>query len=139
MAKHKTIFILALVVSNLAVLSRTEAQKTEKVRRIGLLFPGSLSYGVPNIEAFRHGLRQLGYIEGKNILVDYRVGDGKLDQYPRLAAELVSLNVEVIVTASAPAVQAVRNATSTIPIVIAAAANPDGAGLITSLSRPGGT
>ena len=116
----------------------TQAQPAPKVPRIGLLFPGSLSYGAPNVEAFRQGLLELGYVEGKNIVIEYRIGDGKLDLYPRLATELVKLKVEVIVTASAPAVQAVRNATSTIPIVIAAAANPIGAGLISSLPRPGG-
>ena len=131
MSALTTLISLMLVSAQL-----TQAQPAPKVPRIGLLFPGSLSYGAPNVEAFRQGLLELGYVEGKNIVIEYRIGEGKLDLYPRLATELVQLNVEVIVTASAPAVQAVRSATSTIPIVIAAAANPVGAGLISSLPRP---
>jgi ABC-type uncharacterized transport system substrate-binding protein len=90
------------------------------------------------MEAFLEGLREVGYVEGKNIVVEIRYAAGRLDRYPELAAELVNLKVDVIVTASAPAVQAVRSATRTIPIVMAAAADPVGAGLVASLARPGG-
>ena len=138
MGKRKKVFIFVLVIATLACIHLTQAQETQKVRRIGVLFPGSLSYGAPNVEAFRRGLRELGYVEDKNIVIYYRIAEGKLDRYPILATELVNLKVDVIVTASAPVVQAVKKATKTIPIVIAAAADPIGAGLIDSLARPGG-
>jgi putative ABC transport system substrate-binding protein len=125
-----------LVISALILVHLTDAQ-AQKVPRIGLLFPGSLSYGTPNIEAFRQGLRELGYVEGKNIMVEYRVAAGKLDRYSQLAAELVNLKLDVIVTASTPAIKALQNATSTIPIVMAAAADPVRTGLIASLANPG--
>jgi putative ABC transport system substrate-binding protein len=109
-----------------------------KVPTVGLLLPGSLSYGEPIVEAFRQGLRDLGYTEGKNIVIEYRTGEGKLDRYSQLATELVNLRVDVIVTSSTPAIQAAKNATKTIPIVMAAAADPVGTGLVASLAHPGG-
>ena len=90
------------------------------------------------LKAFQQGLRELGYVEGQNIVIEYRFGEGKSDRYPDLAAELVQLKVDVIVTSSTPAIESVKNATSTIPIVMAASADPVGSGLIASLDRPGG-
>ena len=90
------------------------------------------------LKAFQQGLRELGYVEGQNIVIEYRFGEGKSDRYDYLAAELVQLKVDVIVTSSTPAIESVKNATSTIPIVMAASADPVGSGLIASLDRPGG-
>jgi putative tryptophan/tyrosine transport system substrate-binding protein len=113
------------------------AQQASKVPRVGFLF-----YGAPElaleIEAFRKGLRELGYSEGQNIIVEYRFARGQVGKLPELAAELVRLNVEVIVTPTTPASMAAKQATSTIPIVIAGVADPVGAGLITNFRRPGG-
>jgi putative tryptophan/tyrosine transport system substrate-binding protein len=113
------------------------AQQPARVPRIGFLF-----YGAPElsleIDAFRQGLRELGYIEGQNIFVEYRFAGGQVGKLPELAAELVRLKVEVIVTPTMPASMAAKQATSTIPIVIAAVADAVGAGLVTNFSRPGG-
>jgi putative ABC transport system substrate-binding protein len=113
------------------------AQQASKMPRVGFLF-----YGAPElaleIDAFRKGLRELGYSEGQNIIVEYRFARGQVGKLPELAAELVGLNVEVIVTPTTPASMAAKQATSTIPIVIAGVADPVGAGLITNFRRPGG-
>jgi ABC-type uncharacterized transport system substrate-binding protein len=113
------------------------AQQPARVPQIGFLF-----YGAPElsleIDAFRQGLRELGYIEGQNIFVEYRFAGGQVGKLPELAAELVRLKVEVIVTPSTPASMAAKQATSTIPIVIAAVADAVGAGLVTNFARPGG-
>jgi putative tryptophan/tyrosine transport system substrate-binding protein len=90
------------------------------------------------LEAFSQSLRESGYVEGQNIDIEYRFGDGKSDRYPDLAAELVQRKVDVIVTSSTRAIKAVKNATTTIPIVMVAAADPVGTGLIASLAHPGG-
>jgi len=114
-----------------------EAQQTGKIRRIGVLYPGS-SGPSPQLDGFRHGLRELGYAEGKNIAIDYRFAEGKLDRLPDLAAELVRLKVDVIVAAGGtPAILAAKNATSTIPIVFPAVGDPVALGIV-SLARPGG-
>ena len=89
-------------------------------------------------EVFRQGLRDLGYVEGKNILIEYRFADGKVDRLPRLTAELVDLKVNVIVTAGPSVTGPVKQATSTIPIVMAQDTDPVGNGFVTSLARPGG-
>ncbi|HET8670242.1 MAG TPA: ABC transporter substrate binding protein, partial [Candidatus Saccharimonadales bacterium] len=113
------------------------AQHTEKVFRVGLLIAPSGSYISDRINAFRQRLRELGYIEGKNILFEYRYAEGRLDRLPQLAAELVSLKVDVIFTAG-PANRAAMKASSTIPIVTAGSSDPVRDGLATSLARPGG-
>ena len=100
--------------------------------------PVSSTVAAPNIEAFRQGLRERRYVEGQNIAIESRFADGKVEPLPTLAAELVRLNVDVIVTWGTPAVQAAKKATSTIPIVMAAATDPVETGLIASLARPGG-
>ncbi len=112
-----------------------DAQPAGKVWRIGILgnTPASTAW-----EAFRQSLRQHGYVEGQNIVVEARWSEGRIERFPGLAAELVRLKVDVIVAASTPGVQAAKQATSTIPIVIAAAADPVGMGLVASLARPGG-
>jgi len=115
-----------------------EAQPPGKIPRIGVLVVPTRSFFSTRIEAFRQGLREFGYVEGKNVLFDYRYAEGKLDLLPALASELVQLKVDVIVTASPAGVQAAKNATSTIPIVFAAIGDPVGGGFVASLARPGG-
>jgi putative ABC transport system substrate-binding protein len=113
-----------------------EAQQPGDVRRIGFLSQAPPTE--PQIEAFRQGLRDLGYIEGKNILIEYRHTEGKPDRLPGLAAELVRLKVDIIVVAGALATSAAKNATREIPIVMAIAGDPVGSGHVASLGRPGG-
>ena len=111
----------------------TVAQQKGKVPRIGYLAPRS---AVP--KEFKQGLRELGYIEGKNIIFEPRFAEGKFDRFPRFAAELVRLKVDVIVTWSSPAARAAKKATTTIPIVMLARGDPVRRGLVASLARPGG-
>jgi putative tryptophan/tyrosine transport system substrate-binding protein len=112
-------------------------QQAAKVPRIGFLFYGSPG-PAPEIDAFRQGLHEHGYIEGQNIAVEYRYAGVQLEQLPELAAELVRRKPDVIVTPTTPASVAAKQATSTIPIVIAGVADAVGAGLINNLARPGG-
>jgi len=114
------------------------AQQPAKVPRIGYLSPLSPPADSIRIEAFRQGLRDLGYVEGQNIAIEYRYAEGRFDRLPDLAAELVRLKVEVIVAASTPGILAAKNATSTIPIVMTLSADPVPTGLVSSLARPGG-
>jgi putative ABC transport system substrate-binding protein len=108
-----------------------------KIPRVGVLFGGA-SGPSPDLDAFRRGLRERGYIEGQNIAIEYRFASGQVGKLPELAAELVRLNVDVIVAPSTPTALAAKGATSTIPIVFAVVADPRGAGLIDKLARPGG-
>jgi putative ABC transport system substrate-binding protein len=112
------------------------AQQPEKLPRIGLLRPGSPPD--PYVDAFRQGLRDLGYVEQQTITIAYRWAEGKSARLPLLAAELVYLKVDIIVTQGEVATRAVKEATSTIPIVMATSGDPVGAGLVASLARPGG-
>ncbi len=114
------------------------AQQPKKVSRIGYLSSDSPSTIAERIEAFRQGLRELGYVEGKNIVIEWRFAEGKADRLPGLAAELVSLKVDVIVTSGPAATRAAKQATVTIPIVTAQDSDPVGNGLVASLARPGG-
>ena len=127
-----TILGLALHTGSLAA----EAQQPRKVPRIGLLAQAPPTS--PPVEAFRQGLRDLGYVEGKNVLIEYRHTEGKPDRLPGLAAELVRLKVDVIVVSGALATSAAKNATREIPIVMAVAGDPVGSGHVASLGRPGG-
>jgi putative ABC transport system substrate-binding protein len=113
------------------------AQQTAKIPRIGFLISGlAVNRHLP--EAFRRGLRDLGYVEGRNDVIEYRDPEGKLERFPALAAELVALKVDVIVAGNVPQAMAAMQATRTLPIVFAAAADPVASGLVTSLARPGG-
>src|SRR5262247_3791863 len=114
------------------------AQQQRKIPRIGILLPNPPTVSPQLLKTFQQSLRELGYVEGQNIVIEYRFGEGKSERYAYLAAELVQLKVDVIVTSSTPAIESVKNATSTIPIVMAASADPVGSGLIASLDRPGG-
>jgi putative ABC transport system substrate-binding protein len=109
-----------------------------KVPRIGYLSPGSASPGpLAYHDEFQRALGELGYVEGRNIVIEYRFAEGKFDRLDQLAAELVRLNVDIIVSVVTQASVAAKNATSTIPIVIVSVADPVGAGLVASLARPG--
>jgi len=114
-----------------------EAQQAAKIPRIGYL-TGSLAASPHLPEAFRQGLRDLGYVESRNVVIEYRDAEGKLERLPALAAELVALKVDVIVAGGTPVALAAKQATRTLPIVFAAAADPVTDGLVTSLARPGG-
>jgi putative tryptophan/tyrosine transport system substrate-binding protein len=133
-------FALGLVSALLlALCSSTEAQQPGKISRIGFL-PSSGNANDPGIEvrAFQQRLRDLGYIEGKNILIEYRYAEGKADRVPSLVAELVQLKVDVLVVGSPGAVQEAKRATKTIPIVMVITQDPVAAGYVDSLARPGG-
>ncbi|HET7297226.1 MAG TPA: ABC transporter substrate binding protein, partial [Burkholderiales bacterium] len=130
----------AIVVSLLLLtaLPQAGAQPTAKLWRIGYLDQGSAVGNKLYLEAFRQGLRNLGWIEGETIAVESRFADGKTDQLPSLAAELVRLKVDVIATWTTPAALAAKRATTSIPIVIRFAADPVGTGIVANLARPGG-
>jgi len=137
MKKAKTRSILVAVLL-LIVAVKAEAQQAKKIPRIGYLAIASLSAATERIEAFRQGLRELGYVEGKNILVEWRSPEGKLDRLSALAAELVRLKVDVIVTGGPAPTRPAKEATSTIPIVMAWDNDPVGNGFVASLAHPGG-
>ena len=120
----------------LFMLSRSDAQQPAKIPPVGLLRPGAPPD--PYVEAFRQGLRDLGYVEGQTIAIEYRWAEGSPTPLPLLAAELVQLKVDVIVTQGEVATRTVKEATSTIPVVMATSGDPVGAGLVASLARPGG-
>ena len=129
----KKLFCFALCAMLFALCFPAEAQQKGKVPRVGYLAPRS---AVP--KEFRQRLRELGYVEGKNIIIEPRFAEGKFDRFPRFAAELVRLRVDVIATLSTPAAMAAKKATTTIPIVMQAAGDPVRRGLVASLARPGG-
>jgi putative ABC transport system substrate-binding protein len=130
--------IVTLTLSILATPLTADAQPAEKVHRIGRLSPG-LPETNPGLEAFRQGLRELGYVEGQNLVIEYRYAEGRDDRLADLAAELVRLKMEVIVAiGGTTATRAVQHATRTIPIVMAGGSDPVGEGLVASLARPGG-
>jgi putative tryptophan/tyrosine transport system substrate-binding protein len=131
------ILVYALPALILATIHLAEAQQPKKVPRIGFLLATSPGPD-PRIEGFRQGLRELAYVEGKNIAIEWRYAEGKEDLVPTLAAELVQLNVEIIVTDGTNVTRAAKNATKTIPIVMASDADPVGNGFVASLARPGG-
>jgi putative tryptophan/tyrosine transport system substrate-binding protein len=125
---------LGLLVAPLAV----EAQPAGKVYRIGVLERTSMVVNAANLEAFRHGLRELGYIEGQNLVLEYRSADGRDERFPALATELIRLQVDLILTRGTPAALAAKQATGTIPVVMTGTGDPVGSGLVASLARPGG-
>ena len=135
----KKILLSAVATFILASFHLAQAQQAKKIPRIGYLSGrGDPSTPDPLVEAFRQGLRDLGYIEGKNILVEYRYAEGKLDRIPSLVAELVQLKVDVLVSATPGAIRAAKQATKTIPIVMLTNVDPVATGIVVSLARPGG-
>jgi putative ABC transport system substrate-binding protein len=129
--------LIAFGAGVLAAPIATLAQQ-RKVWRIGMLETISPALNSANLDALRRGLGELGYVEGQNIVIEYRSADGQQERFPELASELVRLKVDLIVTRGTPAALAAKNATSTIPIIIIAAADPVASGVVASLARPGG-
>jgi putative tryptophan/tyrosine transport system substrate-binding protein len=121
-----------------ALCATAEAKQPANVTRIGYLGGVSLSANTARHEAFRQGLRELSYVEGKNIVIEWRSADGKRDRLPALAAELVRLKVDVIVTGGPISTRRAKEATVSIPIVMAQDTDPVGSGFVASLARPGG-
>jgi putative ABC transport system substrate-binding protein len=131
-------FIGSLCLGVFAAPLVAQAQPAGKVYRIGFLGNASASSQVNRVDALRAGLRELGYVEGNNIVIEYRWAEGKYDRLPDLAAELVRLKVDVLVTSGTPGTLAAKQATTTIPIVMAGSGDAVAAGLVASLARPGG-
>jgi putative ABC transport system substrate-binding protein len=134
----RRIFAMALCTVLFALCVSTHAQQPTKIPRIGLLFTATPSAAAARIEAFRQGLRELGYVEGKNILIEQRYAEGQLNHMNELAAELVRLKVDVIVTIGPAATRPAKEATHAIPIVMGVDDDPVGNGFVASLARPGG-
>ena len=116
----------------------TETQQAGKVYRIGLILTSTPNETGHLIKAMNEGLRELGYVEGRNVVFERRFAEGMQERLPALAAELVQLKVDVLVTGSNPVVAAVKQVTATIPVIMAVSRDPVGAGFIASLARPGG-
>jgi putative tryptophan/tyrosine transport system substrate-binding protein len=136
---RKTVFGFALGAVLFALYVFAEAQQSLKIPRIGYVSgTGNPSNPGPYVEALRQGLRDLGYVEGKNIAIEYRGAEGKLDLIPSLVKELVQLKVDVLIVATLPAILAARQATKTIPIVMVTSTDPIASKLVDSLARPGG-
>ena len=133
-ARLSTVVALLLLTAPLAA----ETQQAGKVYRIGMLETRSTALNAANIDAFRQGLRELGYKEGQNFKIAYRSSDGRDERFPGLATELVLLKVDLILTRGTPAALAAKSATRIIPVVMAASGDPVGSGLVASLGRPGG-
>ena len=131
-------FISGLALSVLVAPFAAEAQTARKVYRIGVLEVVPVGQNTANLAAFRQGLRELGYVEGQNLVIEYRSADGRAERFPDLAIELVRLKVDVIVTRGTPAALAAKQATGTIPIVMASSGDPLGTGIVASLAHPGG-
>ena len=137
MTTRRRELLIALGVAALAWAGAVRAQAPSTLRRIGMLSGFSPSGYAPSYQAFRLGLRDLGWVEGKNISIEYRHAEGRHDRLPELAADLVRLKVDVIVTAATSDALAAQRATKAIPIVMVAAGNPVANGLVESLARPG--
>jgi len=127
------VLAVGLVLAPLA----TEGQQ-QKLYRIGMLERTSTAINAANLDAFRQGLRELGYVEGMSFAIEYRSADGRDERFPALATELVRLKVDLILTRGTPAALAAKNATRTIPVVMAGIGDPVGQGVVASLARPGG-
>jgi putative ABC transport system substrate-binding protein len=136
--KKTALLSILIVAVQLTIGVVAEAQQPTKIPRIGYLAPASLSALAARTEAFRQGLRELGYVEGKNVIIEWRSAEGKLDRLSALAAELVRLKVDVIVTTGPTATRPAKEATLSIPIVMAQDIDPVGTGFVASLARPGG-
>ena len=135
---NKKVVCLALSATLFALCVSAEAQQPKKVPRIGVLATGTPSSFEEILAPFRQRLHELGYVEGKNVVFEYRYGEGNIDRFPILAAELVRLKVDVIFTQSTPAAMAAKKTTTTIPIVVTSLSDPVATGLVSSLARPGG-
>ncbi len=130
--------ILAVVLSTVVAPLAVNAQRPEKLYRIGVLERTSPAINAANLDGFRQGLGQLGYVEGRHFVIEYRSADGRDERFPGLAAELVQLKVDLILTRGTPAALAAKKATQTIPVVMTGTGDPVGQGIVASLARPGG-
>ena len=135
---RRTVFGFALSSLLLALCVPADAQQPKKIARIGVLGGASASALLTSVESFRQGLRELGYVEGKNIVIDYRYADGQRDRWPDLVQEIVSLKPDVIVMSGTGFIRTAKQVTSTIPIVVAGAGDLVETGVVESLARPGG-
>lgn len=133
-----TTLSLVVAISILAAPLGAHAQPAGEIHRIGYLSAGSAPAAGPFLPAFRQGLRELGWVEGQNIIIDYRFAEGRYDRLPDLAADLVRLKVNIIVAVGTPPTAAAKKATGTIPIVMLGVTDPVGSGLVASLARSGG-
>ena len=131
-------FAIALALTLLVALFVANAQQKAKVYRIGVLDDVGMAANAENLGAFRHGLSELGYVEGQSFTIEYRSADGRTERFGDLARELVRLEADVIVTRGTPAALAAKHATETIPIVMASSGDPAAEGIVASLARPGG-
>jgi putative ABC transport system substrate-binding protein len=131
-------FLLALCAMLLAPSVPAEAQPAKKIPRIGFLGNSTATLEANLVRPFREGLRDLGYEEGRNIVIEYRWAEGKYERFPDLVSELIASKVDLIVTAGTPATQAVQKATKSVPLVMVAVGDPVGTGIVESLNRPGG-
>src|SRR5262245_122282 len=136
--RHRILAAILAVMMSAAPLAATAQDAAGKVHRIGFLGGPTAAGYAKQIEALRQGLRDLGYVEGKNLIIEYRWAEGKYDRLPVLAAELVRRDVSLIVTHGTPGSLAAKQATTTVPIVMAIIADPVVSGLVQSLARPGG-
>jgi putative tryptophan/tyrosine transport system substrate-binding protein len=136
---RKIVISFALCALLPALCASAEAQQPAKIPRIGWVSgSGDPNTPGPQVEAFRQGLRDIGYVEGKNMVVEYRYAEGKMDRIPSLVAELVQLKVDVLVSPNGPAILAAKQATKTVPIVMVVVLDPVATGIVDSLARPGG-
>jgi putative tryptophan/tyrosine transport system substrate-binding protein len=134
----RRMFLVTVAGGLLAAPLAVDPQPAAKVYRIGMLERTSPAINAANLDAFRRGLRDAGYVEGKNLVIEYRSAEGRDDRFPGLATELVRLKVDLIVTRGTPAALAAKNATQAIPVIITGLADPVGQGVVASLARPGG-
>ena len=134
----RTLVIAALLLAVAAASPPVDAEQPPKIAKIGVLLPSNPAATAHLLAAFRQGLRELGYVEGKDFVLEPRYGEARAERLPELARELVSLKVDVILTATDGAIAAVKQQTQTIPIVMANSADPVGTGFVASLARPGG-
>jgi putative ABC transport system substrate-binding protein len=134
--KKIVLFVLSFAI--LAIVQLSHAQQQGKIFRIGYLDSSTASGSAVLVKVFLQELSKVGWIEGKNIAIEYRFGEGKSDRLPELASDLVRLKVDLIVVTATPAALAAKNASTAIPIVMASGGDPVGAGLVASLARPGG-
>jgi len=132
----RTLVIVVLLLAVAVAGPPVDGQQAPKIARIGFLFPSTP--GTAGLEAFRQGLRELGYVEGKTFVLELRYGEARAERFPELARELVALKVDVIVTFTDVAIAAVKRETQTIPIVMGNSSDPVGTGFVASLARPGG-
>ena len=135
---HRPVLLCAIARLAHGLRFAVDAQQTGKIFRIGFLDASTASGSAVLVDAFRQELSKLGWIEGKNITIEYRFAEQKPERLPELAADLVRLKVDLIVVTATPSALAAKRATTTIPIVMANAGDPVGAGLVASLARPGG-